>query len=78
MKECKYCNGKEDISNKVFEDGSTYSDTNCKVYIQKDLIYDWCLKVAPVRYRHGEKFQGIHHCFQIKFCPMCGRKLSDD
>lgn len=78
MKECKFCNGKEDISNKVFEDGSTYSDTNCKVYIQKDLIYGWCLKVAPVEYRRGEKFQGIHHSFQIKYCPMCGRKLNND
>lgn len=72
---CKFCEGKEDISNKIFEDGSTYSDTNCKVYIQNDLIYGWCLKVAPVEYRQGKKFQNIHHSFEIEYCPKCGKKL---
>lgn len=77
MKKCKFCAGKEDISNKKWEDGSTYSDYICKVFIEEDLIYGWCLKVRPVKYKNGERIANETHCFYINYCPMCGRKLGD-
>lgn len=76
---CKFCNGEEDISNKIFDDGSTYSDCIMKVFIEKDVIYGWCLKVRPVKYVDGEKRSNETHCFNnINYCPICGRKLCED
>ena len=75
IKKCDYCNGKKDISDKIFADGSTYSDYICKVFIEKNLIYGWCLNVRPVKYKNGERTANETHCFYINYCPMCGKKL---
>lgn len=76
MSKCEYCTGKEDISNKVYKDGSKYSDYVVKVAIEENL-YGKCLVVSPVEYHNGKKEQYKHHCFPINYCPMCGRKLGD-
>lgn len=72
---CKYCEGKEDISNKTFSDGSTYSDSICEVRIYKNEIYGNVLEVTPVKYENGKKYNYIHHDFNVNYCPMCGKKL---
>lgn len=72
---CKYCEGKEDISNKTFSDGSTYSDSICRVRIYKNEIYGNVLEVTPVKYENGKKYNNLNHDFNINFCPMCGKKL---
>lgn len=72
---CKYCDGKEDISNKKFEDGSTYSDYIMQVNIKNDLVFKWSLVVAPIEYKNGKKIKNKYHHFKINFCPMCGKKL---
>lgn len=72
---CKFCEGKEDISNKKFEDGSTYSDCIMQVNIKNDLFFKWSLVVAPVEYKNGKATKNQHHHFKINYCPMCGEKL---
>lgn len=71
---CKYCEGKEDISNRVFEDGSKFSDYMVKVNIEK-VFNKKMLIVKPVEYINGEKRQVMRYTFNINYCPMCGRKL---
>lgn len=75
MNKCQYCTSQEDISNKIYEDGSKYSDYIVKVLIQKTL-YGECLVVSPVVYHNGEREQYMRHCFTINYCPMCGRNLN--
>ena len=76
MKKCKFCTGKEDISNKVYDDGSTYSDCMMRVNIEYDEIFQgYMLKVSPVVYENGKKKHDGQHCFYIEYCPKCGRKL---
>lgn len=72
---CKYCEGKEDISDKVYEDGSRYSDSICRVRIYKSEIYGNVLEVTPVMYENGKKYNYLNHGFNINYCPMCGKKL---
>lgn len=72
---CKYCEGKEDISDKVYKDGSKYSDSICGVRIYKSEIYGNVLEVTPVKYENGKKYNYTHHDFNINYCPMCGEKL---
>lgn len=74
---CKYCEGKEDISDKVYEDCSKYSDSICRVRIYKSEIYGNVLEVTPVKYENCKKYNYRHHEFNIFFCPMCGRKLEN-
>ena len=50
---CKYCEDKENISDKVYEDGSKYSDSICEVRIYKNEIYGNVLEVTPVKYENG-------------------------
>ena len=76
-KKCDFCNGIKDISNKVFEDGSTYSDCIMQVKITTDIIYGTALEVTPVEYKNGQKRKRQHHHFYIKYCPMCGKKLGE-
>lgn len=72
---CKYCSGREDISDKIFEDGSKYSDYCCRVWIDNSEIFGTVLNVAPVEYHNGKREQHNIHAFYIKYCPKCGRKL---
>lgn len=74
---CKFCEGKEDISNKRFEDGSTYSDHIMQVNIKNDLFFKWSLVVAPVKYRDGKATKNERHYFSINYCPKCGKKLDN-
>ena len=75
---CEYCRGKKDISSKIFEDGSTYSDTIMQVRIAEDLLQKIkVLEVAPVKYRDGVASKNTYHEFLINYCPMCGRKLNE-
>lgn len=71
---CKYCEGKEDISNRIFEDGSKFSDYIIKVNIEK-VFDEKMLIVRPVEYENGERKQRMKYVFNINYCPMCGRKL---
>ena len=64
---CEYCEGKEDISNKIFEDGSKFSDTKCKVFIELDEFFK-C-------YCNGEKYQFKEYAFPINYCPMCRKEI---
>lgn len=74
---CEYCEGKEDISNKIFEDGSKFSDYMVRVWIDK--VFDnEVLLVSPVEYENGERKQYMRYTFYINYCPMCGRKLVED
>lgn len=73
---CKYCEGKSDISDKTYSDGSTYSDCVCRVVIEKTL-YGNALVVTPVEYKNGEKQKMFSHVFSINYCPKCGRKLGE-
>lgn len=72
---CKYCEGKEDISDRVFSDGSKFSDSICRVRIYKSPIFGVSLGIKPINYKNGKKIDYIEYNFLIKFCPMCGRKL---
>jgi hypothetical protein len=75
---CEYCRGEKDISNKIFEDGSTYSDTIMQVRVTDDILRKIkVLEVAPVKYRNGEPSKNIYHEFLINYCPMCGRKINN-
>ena len=71
---CKYCEGKEDISNRVFEDGSKFSDYMVRINIE-NVFNEKMLVVRPVEYENGERKQFMKYRFYIRFCPMCGRKL---
>lgn len=73
---CKYCEGKEDISNRVFEDGSKFSDYMVKVNIEK-VFNEKMLIVKPVEYINGEKRQVMRYTFNINYCPKCGRNLGE-
>lgn len=73
---CKYCESKEDISDRIFSDRSKYSDSICRVRIYEDPFYGISLGVRPVKYDNGEKLNYIEHVFPIKFCPMCGKRLN--
>lgn len=74
---CEYCEGKEDISNKIFEDGLKFSDYMVRVWIDK--VFDnEVLLVSPVEYENGERKQYMRYTFYINYCPMCGRKLVKD
>nr|UVX48930.1 MAG: hypothetical protein [Bacteriophage sp.] len=74
---CEYCRGEKDISSKIFEDGSTYSDTIMQVKIAEEPLQKIkVLEVAPVKYRNGEPSKNTYHEFLINYCPMCGRKLN--
>lgn len=76
---CEYCKGVKDISNKIFEDGSTYSDTIMQVRITEDPLRKIkVLEVAPVKYKDGVASKNIYHEFLINYCPMCGRKLNEN
>lgn len=76
---CKFCDGKEYISNKKFEDGSTYSDTIMQVRISEEPLRKIkVLEVAPVKYINGEPSKNTYHEFLINYCPMCGRKLNEN
>lgn len=74
---CEYCEGKEDISNRTFEDGSKFSDYIVKVYIG-NIFNEKQLIVSPVEYRNGERQQYMKYSFNITYCPMCGRKLKEE
>ena len=75
---CEYCRGEKDISNKIFYDGSTYSDTIMQVRIAEEPLRKIkVLEVSPVKNINGEPSKNIHHEFLINYCPMCGRKLND-
>ena len=74
---CKYCEGKEDISNKVFEDGSKFSDYMVRVWID-EVFNEKVLLVSPVDYEDGKRKQYMKYTFYINYCPMCGRNLGDD
>lgn len=71
---CEYCEGKEDISNKIFEDGSKFSDYMVKVNIE-DIFNKKALIVRPVEYHNGKREQYMNYVFDINYCPMCGRQL---
>lgn len=73
----KFCEGKEDISNKTFEDGSKFSDYMVKVWIDK-IFNEEKLLESPAEYENGERKQYMRYVFDINYCPMCGRKLGDD
>ena len=72
---CKYCEGKEDISDRIFSDGSKFSDSICRVRIYKSEIFGNVLEVTPVMYENGKKYNHLNHDFNINYCPMCGKKL---
>lgn len=71
---CEFCEGNEDISNKTFEDGSKFSDCMVRVWIE-EVFNQKTLLVSPVEYRNGKREQYMRYCFDINYCPMCGRKL---
>ena len=71
---CEYCEGKEDISNKEFEDGSKFSDYICKVNIE-NIFNEKMLIVRPVKYENGKRLQYEKYCFNINYCPMCRKKI---
>lgn len=71
---CEYCKGKEDISNKVFEDGSKFSDYVIRVWID-NVINKKMLIISPVKYENGKRKHYIKYVFDIHYCPMCGRRL---
>lgn len=73
---CKYCEGIEDISNKIFDNGSKFSDSCCKVRINNSEIYGKALGISPVYYRDGKKEQYNTYIFPINYCPKCGKKLN--
>lgn len=73
---CKYCEGKEDISNRVFEDGSKFSDYMVRINIE-NVFNEKMLVVRPVEYENGERKQFMKYTFYIRFCPMCGRNLDN-
>lgn len=73
---CEYCEGKEDISNRVFEDGSKFSDYMVRVNIE-NIFDNKMLIVRPVEYHNGKKEQKMKYTFYINYCPMCGRKLGE-
>lgn len=75
-KECLFCSGKEDISNKVFEDGSKFSDYMVRVWID-NIFNEKMLLVSPVEYEKGKRKQYMRYSFNINYCPMCGRKLGE-
>lgn len=76
---CEYCRGEKDISSKVFEDGSTYSDTIMQVKISEEPLRKIkTLEVAPVKYKNGEPSRNTYHEFFINYCPMCGKKLNEN
>ncbi len=73
---CEYCNGNKDISDKLYEDGSKFSDYVCKVWIDNSKIFGTALNVSPVEYYNGKREQYNIYSFYINYCPMCGRKLT--
>ena len=73
---CEYCNGNKDISDKVFEDGSKFSDSICKVFIDNSEIFGTTLNVRPIEYHNGKKENHNTYTFFIDYCPKCGRKLN--
>lgn len=59
---CPYCHGLADLNDTANSDFQINIDT---VENELDATYDWG--------------NGNDYCnFQIKFCPMCGRKLGDE
>ena len=73
---CKYCNGKSDISDLAYPDGSTFSNCSCRVAIEKHFNRNMLI-VAPVTYENGEKHRINNYVFPINYCPMCGEKLGE-
>lgn len=71
---CEYCEGKEDISNRVFEDGSKFSDYMVRINIE-NVFNEKMLVVRPVEYENGERKQFMKYTFYIRFCPMCRQKV---
>lgn len=51
---CEYCEEKEDISDRIFEDGSKFSDYICKVAIEK-IFNKKMLCVSPVEYEQEKE-----------------------
>ena len=47
---CKYCEGKEDISDRIFSDGSKFSDSICRVRIYKSPFFGFSLGIKPIKY----------------------------
>lgn len=65
--------------------------TNTKIYVMSGLYDESADAISmildnleneidslkdQVEYRQGKKFQNIHHSFEIKYCPKCGKKLT--
>ena len=70
---CEYCKGKEDISNRKFEDGSRFSDYMVRVWID-DVFNEKMLIVSPVEYESGYRKQYMRYAFNIIYCPMCRKE----
>lgn len=81
---CKYCAGKEPLTDKVHEDGSKFDDRlSTKIeffgsvpvltseYKAENFNWPFCNMLS----QEQKKFLAKKWAVEIKFCPCCGKKL---
>ena len=84
---CDYCGGKSPLTDKVYDDGSKFDDrlsTRIEYFGEMPMIvseykkknFDW--PFCKVLTEEQKGYLAEKWAVNIKYCPMCGRKLIDD